>query len=559
MLTWAQFQRRGSRGVALLLGAAATLSAAQKIDAPEVRAGERLFLESRFAQRFFADGSGEVNMPDGSGEAALVYLAQAKASAPKIRAPFADQAINCRVCHLVDELKSAPQLPGRGVAAYTDYARRSPVPQRSDGRGTTPRNAQSLVGALEGRSTLLHFDGEFATVEALIVGTYTGRNFGWLPEEEGIARKHFANVIRKDKGRDELAEDYGKLPYRVLLKGTDPAIPAGLRLPEALRFDAEQATDDEVLLGCARVVKAYLASLKFSRDADGRHNGSPYDAFLAANDLPRGPAAGETPAVYAQRLRTRVAGLTTPKFVDEPNRKFKYHDQPFRFGETEWRGLRIFFGVAGEAGPAPAGAGAPPGAGNCAACHVPPHFTDFAFHNTGTTQEDFDALNGAGEFLEMFVPTLAERDTDFDAWLPPTPRHPKGLGPFFSVPVLRPPPHTDLGLWNVYGNPDLPEPQAGIERLLNADGRLTREEVLTSTIARFKTPGLRDLGQSGPYLHTGRFETIEDVLRFYQRTSALARAGRLRNAPPEFAGMNFNAGDVAALAAFLRALNEDYD
>lgn len=544
---------------------ASACGAGKKFETPEVKVGERLFLESRFAQRFFAEGGGEVNMPDGAGESGLAILAQVKRSATPIRAPFASQAINCRVCHLVDELKQAPQLPGRGVSAYADYARRSPVPTRSDGRAITPRNAQGLVGALEGRGGLLHFDGEFATVEALIAATYTGRNFGWLPEEQAAAQRHFANVIRKDRAMDHLSEEFERVPYRVLLRGTDASIPADLRLPAELRFDVEQATDDEILHGCAKVVAAYLASLRFSRDAAGEHNGSPYDAFLAANGLPRGPAAGETAENYARRLCAGLEALTAPRFVDEPNRKFKYHEQVFRFGELEWRGLKIFFGAAGARPMGAGGAGASAaegrdhGAGNCAACHVPPHFTDFAFHNTGATQEDFDALNGAGRFLQMFVPTRAERDTDYDAWLPPTAQHPKARGPFLSTPMPVPPPHTDLGLWNVCGNPDMPGPQAAVERLLNPQGRLTSEEVLGAALARFKTPGLRDLGQTGPYLHTGRFETLDEVVRLYERTSALARAGKLRNAPLEFSGMRIGPGDVAALVAFLRALNEDYD
>ncbi len=377
-------------------------------------------------------------------------------------------------------------------------------------------------------------------------------------QEQAMARRHFANVIRRDRAMDHLSEEFARVPYRVLLRGTDATIPADLRLPAELRFDVEQATDDEILHGCAKVVAAYLASLRFSRDAGGEHNGSPYDAFLAANGLPRGPAAGETAGGYARRLRAGVAALTTPRFVEEPNRKFKYHEQAFRFGELEWRGLKIFFDAAdggvGARAEAPRYGGAADqsegGAGNCAACHVPPHFTDFAFHNTGTTQEDFDALNGAGRFAQMFVPTRAERDTDYDAWLPPTAQHPKARGPFLSTPMPVPPVHTDLGLWNVCGNPDMPGPQAAIERLLNPDGRLTAEDVLGAAIARFKTPGLRDLGQTGPYLHT---------VRLYERTSALARAGKLRNAPREFAAMRIGPGDVAALVAFLRALNEDYD
>jgi len=41
--------------------------------------------------------------------------------------------------------------------------------------------------------------------------------------------------------------------------------------------------------------------------------------------------------------------------------------------------------------------------------------------------------------------------------------------------------------------------------------------------------------------------------------SALARAGTLRNAPVEFQGMSRSDSDVAAVAAFLASLTEDYD
>jgi hypothetical protein len=41
--------------------------------------------------------------------------------------------------------------------------------------------------------------------------------------------------------------------------------------------------------------------------------------------------------------------------------------------------------------------------------------------------------------------------------------------------------------------------------------------------------------------------------------SALARAGKLRNPAPELSGIFLKETDIAPLAAFLRALNEDYE
>ncbi len=81
---------------------------------------------------------------------------------------------------------------------------------------------------------------------------------------------------------------------------------------------------------------------------------------------------------------------------------------------------------------------------------------------------------------------------------------------------------------------------------------------LPLTIARFKTPNLRDLGSSEPYLHTGRMNTIEDVIAFYQTFSNLARSGAIRNADAELSGISLDSSAVNPLVAFLNSLNEDY-
>jgi len=67
------------------------------------------------------------------------------------------------------------------------------------------------------------------------------------------------------------------------------------------------------------------------------------------------------------------------------------------------------------------------------------------------------------------------------------------------------------------------------------------------------------LDHSGPYLHTGKADTLEDVVRTYVEASELARAGTLRNGATELARMRIGEADVDPLVAFLRALNEDYE
>ena len=54
--------------------------------------------------------------------------------------------------------------------------------------------------------------------------------------------------------------------------------------------------------------------------SEGRYKGSPYDAFLEANQLPRAPANGESPPEYSRRLHTAIAALRAPRFVDDARR-----------------------------------------------------------------------------------------------------------------------------------------------------------------------------------------------------------------------------------------------
>src|SRR5690242_13251740 len=95
-------------------------------------------------------------------------------------------SMNCRSCHFVDEFVDAQ---GNNMRTYTDFVSRSPIPSRPDGKATAPRNTPPLVNASLDRpgGTLFHFDGEFSTLEDLIVGTFTGRNFGWLPGQKAEA------------------------------------------------------------------------------------------------------------------------------------------------------------------------------------------------------------------------------------------------------------------------------------------------------------------------------------------------------------------------------------
>lgn len=519
------------------------------INAPaEVQLGDRLFRETRFAQFFFANSNGDVNAKLRSGDP--VMSREQSFTGKSLPDPFRNQSMNCRQCHLGNDLDGVSRLDGR---TYCDFNRRTPIPARSDGLATTPRNAQLLVSVSVPRDvpSIFHFDGEFASIEDLTIGTLTGRNFGWLPSEVATATAHIANVIRNDDGKNKLARRYGcgGFPYRVVMLGSDPRLPPNLRLPPQYQIDVTTATDDQVLHEVAILTHAYMDSLRFTSGQPP----SPYDVFLQKNGLPSGPNQGESDAAYAQRLFGLIQGLGNPVFVTPHDGHFRLHKQRFQFGPTELQGLNIFFTEPSASNQ--------PHAGNCIACHAPPNFTDNVFHNNGTSQVEYDGVFGQGAFAALNVPDLSTRNGNYDAYLPPTPQHPSASSTFRSPPSAAG--RTDLGVWNIFANPDLPNPQTPLMQILCGEFNLsssscTQDAVLPMTIAFFKTPSVRDLGQSSPYMHNGALDTEQDVLNFYIAVSAMARQGQIRNPSPELSNISIDQTDVAALTAFLDSLNEDY-
>ena len=486
----------------------------------EADVGERLFVETRFAQFFKANlpPGGNVNDPLPAGDPVVAKVLLPGGNPSGVASPFAGMSMNCRSCHFVDEFVG---IPGESMRTYTDFAVRSPLPSRPDGKLTAPRNSPPLVDASLDRpgGTLFHFDGEFSTLEDLIVGTFTGRNFGWLPGQKAEAIHHIAQVMRGDDGSGDIAQQFDGLPYRILFTGGNPDIPDELRLPPEFRVLIGTASDQEIFNAVVKVVAAYVNGLRFSQSDDaGNLIRSPFDVFLSRNGLPQKPNSGETPLDYSRRLLTLVNGLASPQFVtSNPNRGnglFQFHTQPFVFGAAELAGLKIFLTepvTPPTASPAEVVAGK---VGNCLACHAAPNFTDFKLHNTGIAQNEYDGIHGNGSFMAVLTDS------------------------------------------------NMPNPQGKIRAIL-CDEHLPAacpadSVLLDESIARFKTPGLRDLGHSAPYMHNGRFVTLDNAVGFYRGSSSAVRAGTLRNGANKLQGIALLPADIAPLVAFLKSLNEDY-
>lgn len=604
--------------------------------------GERLFLETRFARFFFTNSAGDANFTLTNGDPVMDITASIYGPLP---GPFIGQSMNCRACHLVEEHENI------GNRTYCDFAPRSPIPDIGDGRASTTRNAMPLVDALLPRATplFLHNDGQFTTPQDLIIGSFTGRNFGWAPTEYTTAISNMVNIIRNDNGSGALAQQYGGWSYAQALAGFGIEPQYLIQVPYRLydvtvtnQNDPYYVSDGQIIQDIAALIQSYLETLVFSQDTNGAFNGSPFDVFLIKNGLPQQPAPNETPLQYSRRLLRLVAGLSNPQWVTDPadgvfvtNAK----GQLFQFGSNELAGMEIFFADSTSLDVATnleqQGITTGIEVGNCIACHTPPAFTDFLFHNNGAAQEEYDAIFGTGAFMNLSVPGLSARQTNYDAYLPPTTNHPDATGIFDLPPAPGYPGQVDLGLWNVFANPDFPAPQAGLQQILPllvsapspqiAGAKMTGSSfffagtngspggiyyVLVSTnplmplanwsviatnsfdgegnfsftntfnpgvpqkyytislgalapavalprmIGLFKTPGVRDLVSSEPYLHTGQMNTIEDVINFYLAFSSNARAGTVRNADPQLSGILMDKSAVAPLTAFLQSLDE---
>lgn len=82
---------------------------------------------------------------------------------------------------------------------------------------------------------------------------------------------------------------------------------------------------------------------------------------------------------------------------------------------------------------------------------------------------------------------------------------------------------------------------------------------------KFKTPSLRNIAVTGPYMHDGRFETLEEVLAHYnhgiKRSETLSplilEADNSTSDPIAALGLNLSDSEVDAIIAFLHTLTDE--
>jgi cytochrome c peroxidase len=149
------------------------------------------------------------------------------------------------------------------------------------------------------------------------------------------------------------------------------------------------------------------------------------------------------------------------------------------------------------------------GKGGCIECHGGPLFTDNLTHNTGVPQVKFDSPYRDG----------TDTITSDDKGAPPPPPDP-GCDATPLPPGCDPPPDPSNAFIN--------------------------------------TPQLRDLKNTAPYMHNGAFQTLEQVVRFYNgpplSNSGMPTDTVPANASSNLAPLNLTTDEMNDLVAYLESL-----
>jgi cytochrome c peroxidase len=154
------------------------------------------------------------------------------------------------------------------------------------------------------------------------------------------------------------------------------------------------------------------------------------------------------------------------------------------------------------------------GKGKCISCHRGPNFSDWKFHNIGESQLGSEAVKFEDVGREAGAVTV--KTGGFKAYNCESEwsDHPNKAE--CPVALLGPPKAADKGA--------------------------------------FKTPGLRDVTKTAPYMHTGRLKTLEEVVEHYDRGGGDAGTyvGTLDR---DIVKLNLTAAEKAALVKFMKTLD----
>src|SRR6185436_4222059 len=147
------------------------------------------------------------------------------------------------------------------------------------------------------------------------------------------------------------------------------------------------------------------------------------------------------------------------------------------------------------------------GRANCILCHSGPNFTDGEFHNIGIPP------SRGGFTPDRFAAVDLVRRDAFNT-----------KGPFSDAPA-------------------------------SGETKLDYLVKIQDLWGQIKTPSLRNVAKTAPYMHQGQFKTLDEVLRFYSTLQGMARPGHSDRAI--LTPLRLTPAEISDLVAFLESLTDE--
>lgn len=91
---------------------------------------------------------------------------------------------------------------------------------------------------------------------------------------------------------------------------------------------------------------------------------------------------------------------------------------------------------------------------------------------------------------------------------------------------------------------------------MDPDSGRARVTRLPIHLHAFKTPGLRNVALTAPYMHNGVYRTLEEVVEFYNLGGGLGIGAALPNQTLPFDSLALTKAEQRALVAFMRTLTD---
>ena len=96
---------------------------------------------------------------------------------------------------------------------------------------------------------------------------------------------------------------------------------------------------------------------------------------------------------------------------------------------------------------------------------------------------------------------------------------------------------------------------AGNKRLDDDIGRYSVSDIMEQRFA-FKTPTVRNIELTGPYMHNGIYETLEEVIEFYHQGGGAGFNYEVPNQTLPFDSLQLTPKEKADIVLFLKTLTD---